>query len=117
MTPGENINEFSEEVAKRLNEVQQNIKNLIDDSRVSAETTWSSQKFRDSQKDDYIDKYDYTTGDSQIFPLKIENPRIIGISVNGQGISESQYNPNRDNIEILDQLSNRDYIIIHYEKQ
>lgn len=67
-------------------------------------------------------RFDYHTGDSQIFDTGQRGIKVMSVLVNGVGLDVSQYNDDTDEftadgtVEILDELSNADYIDIYYEK-
>lgn len=67
-------------------------------------------------------RFDYNTGDSQIFDTGQTGIKVMSVLVNGVGLDISQYNDDTEEntadgtIEILDELSNADYIDIYYEK-
>ena len=73
-------------------------------------------------KSNHRARFDYHTGDSQVFDTGQRGIKVMSVLVNGVGLDISQYNDDTDEftadgtIEILDELSNADYIDIYYEK-
>lgn len=64
------------------------------------------------------EEFSYSSDQDQKFELDNQIHQLLGISVNGVELSNSQFNINSDiEIEVLDELENQDYIIVKYQKQ
>lgn len=95
---------------------------VISDEVISTDKTWSSSKVVTYIKPTHRVRFDYHTGDSQIFDTGQIGIKVMSVLVNGVGLDISQYNDDTEEntadgtVEILDQLGNSDYIDIYYEK-
>lgn len=88
----------------------------------SVEVLNENGKTKINIKSNHRARFDYHTGDSQVFDTGQRGIKVMSVLVNGVGLDISQYNDDTDEftadgtIEILDELSNADYIDIYYEK-